>query len=143
MPAPFPAPCFPRPASTPSGTALCSPAHGASAICGPPSSSAPPPPTMPSRPPSPAPSNSPKKRSLASLQPQPRTRKQKCPQSNSQKSQPKNCHSERSAAQSKEPALPPHRPIPTKIEPVRVSDFHFDLPEELIAQTPPAVRGTS
>jgi S-adenosylmethionine:tRNA ribosyltransferase-isomerase len=24
-----------------------------------------------------------------------------------------------------------------------VSDFHFDLPEELIAQTPPAVRGTS
>jgi S-adenosylmethionine:tRNA ribosyltransferase-isomerase len=26
---------------------------------------------------------------------------------------------------------------------VRVSDFHFDLPEELIAQTPPAVRGTS
>jgi S-adenosylmethionine:tRNA ribosyltransferase-isomerase len=26
---------------------------------------------------------------------------------------------------------------------VRVSDFHFDLPEELIAQTPPAVRGSS
>jgi S-adenosylmethionine:tRNA ribosyltransferase-isomerase len=26
---------------------------------------------------------------------------------------------------------------------VRVSDFHFDLPEELIAQIPPAVRGTS
>jgi S-adenosylmethionine:tRNA ribosyltransferase-isomerase len=26
---------------------------------------------------------------------------------------------------------------------VRVSDFHFDLPEELIAQTPPAIRGTS
>ena len=26
---------------------------------------------------------------------------------------------------------------------MRVSDFHFDLPEELIAQTPPAVRGTS
>ena len=24
-----------------------------------------------------------------------------------------------------------------------VSDFHFDLPEELIAQTPPAIRGTS
>ena len=24
-----------------------------------------------------------------------------------------------------------------------VSDFHFDLPEELIAQTPPAVRGSS
>jgi S-adenosylmethionine:tRNA ribosyltransferase-isomerase len=26
---------------------------------------------------------------------------------------------------------------------VRVSDFHFDLPEELIAQTPPAIRGAS
>jgi S-adenosylmethionine:tRNA ribosyltransferase-isomerase len=26
---------------------------------------------------------------------------------------------------------------------VRVADFHFDLPEELIAQTPPAVRGSS
>jgi S-adenosylmethionine:tRNA ribosyltransferase-isomerase len=26
---------------------------------------------------------------------------------------------------------------------VRVSDFHFDLPEDLIAQTPPAVRGSS
>jgi S-adenosylmethionine:tRNA ribosyltransferase-isomerase len=26
---------------------------------------------------------------------------------------------------------------------VRVSDFHFDLPEELIAQTPPATRGSS
>jgi S-adenosylmethionine:tRNA ribosyltransferase-isomerase len=26
---------------------------------------------------------------------------------------------------------------------VRVADFHFDLPEELIAQTPPAIRGTS
>ena len=26
---------------------------------------------------------------------------------------------------------------------MRVSDFHFDLPEELIAQTPPAIRGTS
>jgi S-adenosylmethionine:tRNA ribosyltransferase-isomerase len=26
---------------------------------------------------------------------------------------------------------------------VRVSDFHFDLPEELIAQTPPVVRGSS
>ena len=26
---------------------------------------------------------------------------------------------------------------------MRVSDFHFDLPEELIAQTPPAVRGSS
>jgi S-adenosylmethionine:tRNA ribosyltransferase-isomerase len=26
---------------------------------------------------------------------------------------------------------------------VRVSDFHFDLPEELIAQAPPAIRGTS
>jgi S-adenosylmethionine:tRNA ribosyltransferase-isomerase len=26
---------------------------------------------------------------------------------------------------------------------LRVSDFHFDLPEELIAQSPPAVRGTS
>ena len=26
---------------------------------------------------------------------------------------------------------------------MRVSDFHFDLPEELIAQTPPAVRGAS
>jgi len=26
---------------------------------------------------------------------------------------------------------------------VRVFDFHFDLPEELIAQTPPAVRGSS
>jgi S-adenosylmethionine:tRNA ribosyltransferase-isomerase len=26
---------------------------------------------------------------------------------------------------------------------VRVSDFHFDLPEELIAQTPPAIRGSS
>jgi len=26
---------------------------------------------------------------------------------------------------------------------VRVSDFHFDLPEELIAQSPPPVRGTS
>ena len=26
---------------------------------------------------------------------------------------------------------------------MRVSDFHFDLPEELIAQAPPAVRGTS
>jgi S-adenosylmethionine:tRNA ribosyltransferase-isomerase len=26
---------------------------------------------------------------------------------------------------------------------VRVADFHFDLPEELIAQTPPATRGTS
>jgi S-adenosylmethionine:tRNA ribosyltransferase-isomerase len=26
---------------------------------------------------------------------------------------------------------------------VRVSDFHFDLPEELIAQTPPPVRGSS
>jgi S-adenosylmethionine:tRNA ribosyltransferase-isomerase len=31
----------------------------------------------------------------------------------------------------------------TKIKPVRVSDFHFDLPEELIAQSPPPVRGTS
>src|SRR4051812_47855993 len=30
-----------------------------------------------------------------------------------------------------------------KIKPVRVSDFHFDLPEELIAQSPPPVRGTS
>ncbi len=26
---------------------------------------------------------------------------------------------------------------------MRVSDFHFDLPEELIAQTPPAIRGAS
>jgi S-adenosylmethionine:tRNA ribosyltransferase-isomerase len=26
---------------------------------------------------------------------------------------------------------------------MRVKDFHFDLPEELIAQTPPAIRGTS
>ncbi len=26
---------------------------------------------------------------------------------------------------------------------MRVSDFHFDLPEDLIAQTPPAVRGSS
>ncbi|HTD96698.1 MAG TPA: S-adenosylmethionine:tRNA ribosyltransferase-isomerase, partial [Edaphobacter sp.] len=26
---------------------------------------------------------------------------------------------------------------------MRVSDFHFDLPEELIAQSPPPVRGTS
>jgi S-adenosylmethionine:tRNA ribosyltransferase-isomerase len=26
---------------------------------------------------------------------------------------------------------------------MRVSDFHYDLPEELIAQTPPAIRGTS
>jgi S-adenosylmethionine:tRNA ribosyltransferase-isomerase len=26
---------------------------------------------------------------------------------------------------------------------VRVSDFHFDLPEELIAQVPPAIRGSS
>ena len=26
---------------------------------------------------------------------------------------------------------------------VRVQDFHFDLPEELIAQTPPAIRGSS
>ena len=26
---------------------------------------------------------------------------------------------------------------------MRVSDFHFDLPEELIAQTPPTIRGTS
>lgn len=26
---------------------------------------------------------------------------------------------------------------------MRVKDFHYDLPEELIAQTPPAVRGTS
>ncbi|MEG9434799.1 tRNA preQ1(34) S-adenosylmethionine ribosyltransferase-isomerase QueA [Edaphobacter sp. HDX4] len=26
---------------------------------------------------------------------------------------------------------------------MRVSDFHFDLPEELIAQTPPAIRGSS
>jgi S-adenosylmethionine:tRNA ribosyltransferase-isomerase len=26
---------------------------------------------------------------------------------------------------------------------VRVTDFHFDLPEELIAQSPPAIRGTS
>lgn len=26
---------------------------------------------------------------------------------------------------------------------VRVSDFHFDLPEHLIAQTPPAIRGSS
>ncbi|WP_213804659.1 tRNA preQ1(34) S-adenosylmethionine ribosyltransferase-isomerase QueA [Granulicella sp. dw_53] len=26
---------------------------------------------------------------------------------------------------------------------MRVSDFHFDLPEELIAQNPPAIRGTS
>jgi S-adenosylmethionine:tRNA ribosyltransferase-isomerase len=26
---------------------------------------------------------------------------------------------------------------------VRVSDFHFDLPEDLIAQTPPAIRGSS
>ncbi len=26
---------------------------------------------------------------------------------------------------------------------MRVADFHFDLPEDLIAQTPPAVRGTS
>lgn len=30
-----------------------------------------------------------------------------------------------------------------KIKTVRVSDFHFDLPEELIAQTPPPVRGSS
>jgi len=27
--------------------------------------------------------------------------------------------------------------------PMRVKDFHFDLPEELIAQSPPAVRGSS
>jgi S-adenosylmethionine:tRNA ribosyltransferase-isomerase len=33
--------------------------------------------------------------------------------------------------------------LPLKSKSVRVSDFHFDLPEELIAQTPPAVRGTS
>jgi S-adenosylmethionine:tRNA ribosyltransferase-isomerase len=33
--------------------------------------------------------------------------------------------------------------LPAKIEAVLVSDFHFDLPEELIAQTPPAVRGSS
>ena len=26
---------------------------------------------------------------------------------------------------------------------MRVADFHFDLPEDLIAQTPPAVRGSS
>ena len=32
---------------------------------------------------------------------------------------------------------------PTKLNPVRVSDFHFHLPEELIAQTPPPVRGSS
>lgn len=30
-----------------------------------------------------------------------------------------------------------------KIDSVLVSDFHFDLPEELIAQAPPPVRGTS
>lgn len=30
-----------------------------------------------------------------------------------------------------------------RIEPVRVSDFQFELPEDLIAQTPPAVRGSS
>src|SRR4051794_8847546 len=31
----------------------------------------------------------------------------------------------------------------TKITTVLVTDFNFDLPEELIAQSPPAVRGTS
>src|SRR5450631_2079840 len=30
-----------------------------------------------------------------------------------------------------------------ELRPVRVSDFHFELPEELIAQHPPAVRGAS
>src|SRR5258707_14832604 len=39
--------------------------------------------------------------------------------------------------------LRPRRSLATKLRPVRVSDFHFDLPEELIAQTPPAIRGTS
>ena len=32
---------------------------------------------------------------------------------------------------------------PLNLTPVRVSDFHFDLPEDLIAQRPPAVRGSS
>ena len=31
----------------------------------------------------------------------------------------------------------------TKIKAVRVADFHFELPEELIAQSPPPVRGSS
>jgi S-adenosylmethionine:tRNA ribosyltransferase-isomerase len=39
--------------------------------------------------------------------------------------------------------LRPRRSLATKLRPVRVSDFHFDLPAELIAQTPPAIRGTS
>jgi len=32
---------------------------------------------------------------------------------------------------------------PARIKSVRVSDFHFDLPEDLIAQSPPAIRGSS
>jgi S-adenosylmethionine:tRNA ribosyltransferase-isomerase len=35
------------------------------------------------------------------------------------------------------------RSITTRLDPVRVSDFHFDLPEDLIAQHPPAERGSS
>jgi S-adenosylmethionine:tRNA ribosyltransferase-isomerase len=33
--------------------------------------------------------------------------------------------------------------LPRKLTELRVSDFHFDLPEKLIAQSPPAIRGSS
>jgi S-adenosylmethionine:tRNA ribosyltransferase-isomerase len=37
-----------------------------------------------------------------------------------------------------------HHDLPSKFHPkLRVSDFNFDLPEELIAQSPPAIRGSS
>ena len=39
--------------------------------------------------------------------------------------------------------IPSLKPVPHKLIPVLVSDFNFHLPEDLIAQTPPAIRGSS